>query len=91
MSGALNTERLMWEWQKIQDNNEPFDEDQTKCKYIMKTNLATVLIASTKQKFLQRRISTFVALSVLKSQADTVQFKHTVRWEWFYWYDETWK
>ena len=44
----------------------------------MKTNLATVLIANTKQKFLQRRISTFVALSVLKSQADKVQFEHTV-------------
>ena len=44
----------------------------------MKTKLATVLIANTKQKFLQRRISTFVTLSVLKSQADKVQFEHTV-------------
>ena len=44
----------------------------------MKTKLATVLIANTKQKFLQRRISTFVELSVLKSQADKVQFEHTV-------------
>ena len=35
----------------------------------MKTKLATVLIANTKQKFLQRRISTFVALSVLKCPA----------------------
>ena len=74
MSGALNTGRLMWEWQKIQDYNEPFYEDQTKCQCIMKTKLATVLIANTKQKFLQRRISTFIALTVLNGQADKIQF-----------------